>query len=121
MNTRGGVYDKKNHYLRNKTMQETTMKMKLEAFEKKPPLAVFQWNDEKTEARGWLVINSLERERLWWGHEDAQGLYRAGSARPRQNHGDKVHRFGTAHRRGEVWNRFRPGGPEKTRGPGALV
>ena len=40
-------------------MQATTMKMKLEAFEKKPPLAVFQWNDEETEARGWLVINSL--------------------------------------------------------------
>jgi glutamate dehydrogenase/leucine dehydrogenase len=40
-------------------MQQTTFKTKLETFENKPPLAVFQWNDAETEAKGWVVINSL--------------------------------------------------------------
>ncbi len=35
------------------------MKQRLEAFEKKPPLVVFRWHDDKTEAQGWAVINSL--------------------------------------------------------------
>ena len=35
------------------------MRQKLEAFEKKPQLVVFQWHDDKTEAHGWAVINSL--------------------------------------------------------------
>jgi glutamate dehydrogenase/leucine dehydrogenase len=40
-------------------MQQTTINAKLEMFEKKLPLAVFQWNDSETEAKGWVVINSL--------------------------------------------------------------
>jgi glutamate dehydrogenase/leucine dehydrogenase len=35
------------------------VKQQLEAFEKKPPLVVFHWHDDKTEAQGWAVINSL--------------------------------------------------------------
>ncbi|HVN95930.1 MAG TPA: Glu/Leu/Phe/Val dehydrogenase dimerization domain-containing protein [Syntrophorhabdaceae bacterium] len=40
-------------------MEEMTVKTKLERYEKEPPLAVFHWNDSETEARGWVVINSL--------------------------------------------------------------
>ncbi len=36
------------------------MKEILEEFEKKRPELVIEWNDTETEARGWLVINSLK-------------------------------------------------------------
>jgi glutamate dehydrogenase/leucine dehydrogenase len=35
------------------------MKEQLSAFEHKPAEIVFQWHDSETEARGWVVINSL--------------------------------------------------------------
>lgn len=35
------------------------MKELLEKFEKKAPEIVFEWNDQETEAKGWVVINSL--------------------------------------------------------------
>ena len=36
------------------------MKELLEKFENKTPEVVFQWKDSQTEAKGWVVINSLE-------------------------------------------------------------
>ena len=41
-------------------MQGGAMKEILEEFEKKRPELVIEWNDTQTEARGWLVINSLK-------------------------------------------------------------
>lgn len=35
------------------------MKDLLKKFENKPPEIVFEWNDSETEAKGWIVINSL--------------------------------------------------------------
>ena len=35
------------------------MKQKLKAFEHKSPEIVFNWHDQETEAKGWVVINSL--------------------------------------------------------------
>ena len=35
------------------------MKELLKKFENKTPEVVFQWKDSQTEAKGWVVINSL--------------------------------------------------------------
>ncbi len=35
------------------------MRELLQRFEDKKPEIVFEWNDSETEARGWVVINSL--------------------------------------------------------------
>ena len=35
------------------------MKEMLQAYEKRNPEIVFEWNDSETDARGWVVINSL--------------------------------------------------------------
>ena len=35
------------------------MKEMLQAYEKRSPEIVFEWNDAETDARGWVVINSL--------------------------------------------------------------
>ena len=35
------------------------MKELLEKFENKQPEIVFEWNDSETDAKGWVVINSL--------------------------------------------------------------
>ena len=35
------------------------MKEMLQAYEKRSPEIIFEWNDAETDARGWVVINSL--------------------------------------------------------------
>ena len=35
------------------------MKDLLDKFENKTPEIVFEWNDAETDAKGWVVINSL--------------------------------------------------------------
>ena len=35
------------------------MKEQLRAFEERPAEVVFHWHDAETEAKGWVVINSL--------------------------------------------------------------
>ena len=35
------------------------MKEQLRAFEERPAEIVFHWHDSMTEAKGWVVINSL--------------------------------------------------------------
>ena len=35
------------------------MKEMLQAYEKRNPEIVFEWTDSETDARGWVVINSL--------------------------------------------------------------
>lgn len=32
----------------------------LKKFEEKRPEIIFEWNDSETDARGWLVINTLK-------------------------------------------------------------
>ena len=34
----------------------------LKKFENKKPEIIFEWNDALTDARGWLVINSLKND-----------------------------------------------------------
>lgn len=49
------------------------MKALLEAYEKKEPMIVFRWHDSETEAKGWLVINSLRGGAAGGGTRMRQG------------------------------------------------
>ena len=46
----------------------------LEKFEKTPPEIVFEWNDRLTEAKGWIVINSLRGGAAGGGTRMRKGL-----------------------------------------------
>ena len=50
------------------------MKEILDVFEKKKPEIVFSWNDSETEAKGWLVINSLRNGASAGGTRMREGL-----------------------------------------------
>lgn len=52
------------------------MKELLKQFEEKNPEIVFEWNDSETEARGWVVINSLRGGAAGGGTRMRQGLDR---------------------------------------------
>lgn len=52
------------------------MRELLARFEKKKPEIVFEWNDSETEARGWVVINSLRGGSAGGGTRMRQGLDR---------------------------------------------
>ena len=48
----------------------------LEKYKSKQPEIVFEWNDELTEARGWIVINSLKNGAAGGGTRMRKGLTR---------------------------------------------
>jgi len=50
------------------------MKQQLEKFENKTPEIVFEWSDPKTEAKGWVVINSLRGGSAGGGTRMRKGL-----------------------------------------------
>lgn len=50
------------------------MKELLKTFEQKQPEIVFEWNDSETEAKGWLVINSLRGGAAGGGTRMRKGL-----------------------------------------------
>ena len=50
------------------------MKKLLSQYENKEPEIVFEWNDTQTEARGWVVINSLRGGAAGGGTRMRQGL-----------------------------------------------
>lgn len=50
------------------------MKDLLKRFEEKPPEIVFEWNDPETDARGWVVINSLRGGAAGGGTRMRKGL-----------------------------------------------
>jgi len=50
------------------------MKDKLQQFEMKEPEVVFSWSDQETEARGWVVINSLRNGAAAGGTRMRKGL-----------------------------------------------
>ncbi len=50
------------------------MKAKLAAFENKPAEIVFSWNDSETDAKGWVVINSLRGGAAGGGTRMREGL-----------------------------------------------
>ncbi|WP_413798355.1 Glu/Leu/Phe/Val dehydrogenase dimerization domain-containing protein [Streptomyces iranensis] len=52
------------------------MRVLLAAFEKKAPRIVFEWNDTETEAKGWVVINSLRGGAAGGGTRMRPGLNR---------------------------------------------
>ncbi|ANG64981.1 amino acid dehydrogenase [Marinobacterium aestuarii] len=52
------------------------MKKLLQAFESKTPEIVFEWQDAETEARGWVVINSLRGGAAGGGTRMRKGLDR---------------------------------------------
>lgn len=52
------------------------MKNLLKKFETKPPEIVFEWHDEHTEAKGWVVINSLRNGAAGGGTRMRPGLDR---------------------------------------------
>ncbi len=58
------------------TAHGTSMKDLLVRFEAKPPEIVFEWNDAETEARGWVVINSLRGGAAGGGTRMRPGLDR---------------------------------------------
>lgn len=53
------------------------MKDLLERFESTPPEIVFEWNDAETEAKGWVVINSLRGGAAGGGTRMRRGLDRS--------------------------------------------
>lgn len=57
--------------------ERTQMKDLLARFESKPPEIVFEWNDAETEARGWVVINSLRGGAAGGGTRMRRGLDRS--------------------------------------------
>lgn len=59
------------------TAQATPMKELLARFEAKPPEIVFEWHDAETEARGWVVINSLRGGAAGGGTRMRAGLDRS--------------------------------------------
>ena len=48
----------------------------LKIYKEKAPEIVFEWNDELTEARGWIVINSLRNGAAGGGTRMRKGLTR---------------------------------------------
>lgn len=58
------------------TAERTSMKDLLVRFEAKPPEIVFEWNDAETEAKGWVVINSLRGGAAGGGTRMRRGLDR---------------------------------------------
>ena len=48
----------------------------LRKFEDKSPEIVFEWNDSETEAKGWVVINSLRGGAAGGGTRMREGLDR---------------------------------------------
>ncbi|MEN7549633.1 Glu/Leu/Phe/Val dehydrogenase dimerization domain-containing protein [Rapidithrix thailandica] len=50
------------------------MKQLLQRFESKAPEIIFEWNDSETEARGWVVINSLRGGAAGGGTRMRKGL-----------------------------------------------
>jgi glutamate dehydrogenase/leucine dehydrogenase len=52
------------------------MRQLLEKFEKKEPEIVFEWNDPETDAKGWVVINSLRGGAAGGGTRMRKGLDR---------------------------------------------
>lgn len=45
--------------LQRKSHQQTNMNELLQKYKDKRPQVIFEWNDTETDARGWVVINSL--------------------------------------------------------------
>ncbi len=52
------------------------MQALLETYRNRPPEIVFEWNDQHTEARGWVVINSLRNGAAGGGTRMRAGLTR---------------------------------------------
>jgi glutamate dehydrogenase (NAD(P)+) len=52
------------------------MKELLQAFESKTPEIVFEWHDAESEAKGWVVINSLRGGAAGGGTRLRKGLDR---------------------------------------------
>ncbi len=59
------------------TTQPSRTRELLDRFEAKPPEIVFEWNDAETEARGWVVINSLRGGAAGGGTRMRPGLDRS--------------------------------------------
>ncbi|MET3962123.1 glutamate dehydrogenase/leucine dehydrogenase [Marmoricola sp. OAE513] len=59
------------------TIERTSMKDLLVRYESKAPEIVFEWNDAETEARGWVVINSLRGGAAGGGTRMRRGLDRS--------------------------------------------
>ncbi|MEM8906209.1 MAG: Glu/Leu/Phe/Val dehydrogenase dimerization domain-containing protein [Bacteroidota bacterium] len=50
------------------------MEQLLKAYKRKKPVIVFEWNDSETEAKGWVVINSLRNGAAGGGTRMRKGL-----------------------------------------------
>lgn len=53
-----------------------SIKLQLKKFEETPPEIVFEWHDKETEAKGWVVINSLRGGSAGGGTRMRKGLDR---------------------------------------------
>jgi glutamate dehydrogenase/leucine dehydrogenase len=60
-----------------KAVERTSMKDLLVRYEAKAPEIVFEWHDAETEARGWVVINSLRGGAAGGGTRMRRGLDRS--------------------------------------------
>lgn len=50
------------------------LKEALDAYKSKPPEVLFEWNDSETDAKGWIVINSLKNGAAGGGTRMRKGL-----------------------------------------------
>ncbi len=69
----GGYVLLRRHHCELKT-NYTYMKYLLKKFEEKEPEIVFEWSDAETEAKGWVVINSLRGDAAGGGTRMRAGL-----------------------------------------------
>ena len=58
------------------TLQITSMRDRLQKFKSKAPEIVFEWSDRETDAKGWIVINSLRGGAAGGGTRMRKGLDR---------------------------------------------
>ena len=73
------------------------MKNLLKIYEKKPPEIVFEWRDSLTDAKGWIVINSLRGGAAGGGTRMRKGLDKYEVLSLAKNNGNKIYR---------LWSRY---------------
>ena len=74
------------------------MKEFLERFENKQPEIVFEWSDSETDAKGWVVINSLRGGAAGGGTRMREGLDKR-EVESCKNNGNKIYCCRTSNRR----------------------
>lgn len=91
------------------TFEATKIALKdlLKKFENKPPEIIFQWQDSQTDAKGWVVINSLRGGAAGGGTRMRIGLDQNEVTSLAKTMEVKFTVSGPPNRRSKIWNKFR--------------